>query len=166
MSVLLLNASYEPLAVVSWKRAVTLVVGGRAEVIETDADQVIRSAGGREVPLPQVVRLVQMVTFSGMRAPRAPRFSKAGLAARDGGRCQVKGCDDPGRTIDHVIPRSKGGEHSWENCVLMCRAHNNRKGDRMLDQLGWSLKRAPVAPIGTIVLSPIHVTRPEWAAWV
>lgn len=164
MSVLLLNASYEPLAVVSWKRAVTLVVGGRAEIVETDGARSIRSAGGIEFPLPQVVRLVQMVTFAGMRAPRTPRFSKAGLVARDRGSCQVSGCDERGTTVDHVMPRSKGGANSWENCVLMCRSHNSRKGDRALDQLGWTLKQRPVAPVAAIVLAP--APRPEWAPWL
>lgn len=163
MSVLLLNASYEPLAVVSWKRAVTLVVGGRAEIVETDEDRVIRSAGGTEFPFPHVVRLVRMVSFSGMRGQKAP-FSRAGLRVRDAGRCQVTCCDDRGETVDHVVPRSKGGGNSWENCVLMCRAHNARKGDRTLDDLGWTLKRAPIAPVGVISLVP--VVRPEWAAWV
>ncbi|MEM7091900.1 MAG: HNH endonuclease [Actinomycetota bacterium] len=163
MSVLLLNASYEPLAVVSWKRAVTLVVGGRAEIVETDGDRMIRSAGGREFPFPQVVRLMRMVSFSGMRAQR-PRFSRAGLVARDGGRCQVVGCDERGQTIDHVVPRSKGGAHTWENCVLMCHRHNNQKGDATLERLGWRLKRQPVAPAGAIALAPS--LPPEWAAWL
>ncbi len=70
MSVLLLNASYEPLTVVSWKRAMTLVISGRAEMVEQAGDRIVRSAGGAEFPLPQVVRLMQMVTFAGMRAHR------------------------------------------------------------------------------------------------
>lgn len=163
MSVLLLNASYEPLAVVSWKRAVTLVVGGRAEIVETDADRVIRSAGGREFPFPFVVRLMRMVSFAGMRGQTVP-FSRAGLRVRDEGRCQVARCEDRGETVDHVVPRSKGGVNSWENCVLMCRAHNSRKGDRTLADLGWSLKRAPSAPSGAIFL--VSAMRPEWTAWV
>lgn len=163
MSVLLLNASYEPLTTVSWKRAMSLVLTGRAELVEQDADRTIRSAGGTEFPFPQVVRLIQMITFAGMRSKDAPRFSKKALGVRDNRECQVADCDDHGSTIDHVVPRSRGGDTSWENCVLMCLEHNSRKGDRSLDELGWALKQAPVAPIGSIVFV---AARPEWDAWL
>ena len=163
MSVLLLNASYEPLAVVSWKRAVTLVLTGRAELVEQDGDRVVRSAGGREFPLPNVVRLVRMVAYAGMRSKATPRFSKTGLAVRDGRVCQVADCRERGSTVDHVLPTSRGGDTSWENCVLMCQAHNSRKGDRTLDELGWTLKQRPVAPAASLVaISP----RPEWETWL
>ncbi len=164
MSVLLLNASYEPLTVVSWKRAMTLVISGRAEMVEQAGDRIIRSAGGAEFPLPQVVRLMQMVTFAGMRARRSPRFSKAALSARDDRRCQVVKCDERGSTVDHLVPRSRGGATSWENCVLMCPAHNSRKGDKLLAELGWKLKRRPVAPAGSIVLAPARSS--EWGRWM
>ncbi len=164
MSVLLLNASYEPLAVVSWRRAMTLMVTGRAELVAQDGDRVVRSAGGAEYPWPQVVRLMQMVHFASMRAPVPPRFSKAALNVRDERSCQVTGCEDRGSTIDHVVPRSRGGETSWENCVLMCQRHNSRKGDRSLEQLGWTLKQRPAVPAGTIIASPAR--REEWARWV
>ena len=160
---LLLNASYEPLTVVSWKRAMTLVLAGRAEMVEQDGDRVVRSAGGSEFPLPNVVRLMQMVSFAGMRSKGAPRFSKAGLNVRDERVCQVRGCGERGTTVDHVVARSRGGDTSWENCVLMCRDHNSAKGDLSLDQLGWSLKRRPRAPAGAIVMV---TQRPEWEAWV
>ena len=163
MSVLLLNASYEPLTVVSWKRAMTLVLAGRAEMVEQDGDRVVRSAGGSEFPLPNVVRLMKMVSFAGMRSKGTPRFSKSGLNVRDERTCQVLGCDDRGTTVDHVTPRSRGGDTSWENCVLMCQSHNSAKGDRSLEELGWKLKRRPVAPSAAIVMV---TRRPEWDAWV
>ena len=78
MSVLLLNASYEPLAVVSWRRAMTLMVTGRAELVAQDGDRVVRSAGGAEYPWPQVVRLMQMVQFASMRKPAPPGFPSRG----------------------------------------------------------------------------------------
>ena len=165
MTVLLLNASYEPLAVVSWKRAVTLVVTGRAEMVEQDGSRVVRSAGGIEFPLPGVVRLMQMVSFASMRAKRSPNYSRAGLAARDNGECQVSGCDERGTTVDHVVPRSRGGDNSWSNCVLMCLSHNSRKGDRSLDELGWALKQRPVAPHGLMITLPA-TRRSEWTQWV
>jgi len=163
MSVLLLNASYEPLTVVSWKRAMTLVISGRAEMIEQAGDRVVRSAGGAEFPLPQVVRLMSMITYAGMRARRSPRFSKSALSARDNRRCQVAKCDERGSTVDHLVPRSRGGDTSWENCVLMCPPHNSRKGNQLLDELGWKLKRRPIAPVGAVVLSPARSS--EWSQW-
>lgn len=163
MSVLLLNATYEPLAVVSWKRAITLVLTGRAEMVEQDGDAVVRSAGGMEFPRPNVVRLKQMVRYAAMRSSRTPKFSKAGLTVRDGRECQVSGCDRRGSTVDHLLPTSRGGDTSWENCVLMCPEHNSRKGDRTMQQLGWTLKRRPAAPTMAVVVSPPR--RAEWAHW-
>ncbi len=162
MSVLLLNASYEPLAVVSWKRAMTLILTGRAELVTQDDDRVLRSAGGTEFPFPDVVRLLRMVSFAGMRDPSGVAFSKAALRARDGGRCQVSDCDERGDTIDHLVPSSRGGDTSWHNCVLMCRVHNATKDDRTLDEMGWSLKQRPTVPSGRLVLAS---RRPEWDAW-
>lgn len=163
MSVLLLNATYEPLTVVSWRRAITLVLAGQAEMVEQDGDRTIRSAGGAEFPRPNVVRLVKMVSFAALRKPQRIRFSRSALNARDENRCQVKDCDERGTTIDHVLARSRGGRTSWENCVLMCRQHNSRKGNRTLAELGWSLKKRPVAPYGTVIVRP--AARPEWARW-
>lgn len=165
MTVLLLNASYEPLTVVSWKRAMSLVLTGRAEMVEQNGDRIVRSAGGAEFPLPHVVRLMRMVNFAGMRRTGPPRFSKSMLTARDGRTCQVSNCADRGTTVDHLVPRSRGGATSWENCVLMCVAHNSQKGDRLLDQLGWTLKREPAAPVSAIVLRAAH-PHPEWDRWV
>jgi len=164
MSVLLLNASYEPLTVVSWKRAVTLMVSGRAEMVEQDGDRVVRSSGGAEFPLPQVVRLMRMVSFAGMRRARPPRFSKAALSVRDRRQCQVSGCADRGTTVDHIVPRSRHGATSWENCVLMCASHNSRKGDRLLSELGWTLRQKPVVPAATIMIVPAF--RDEWSQWM
>lgn len=164
MSVLLLNASYEPLSVVSWKRAITLVLTGRAEMVEQAGDKVIRSAGGAEFPLPHVVRLMNMVTFVGMRAHRTPRFSKTALTARDERRCQVANCDERGATVDHLVARSRGGDTSWENCVLMCQSHNSRKGDKLLSELGWKLKKKPIAPSSVVVLAPERSA--QWSNWL
>ena len=61
---------------------------------------------------------------------------------------RVAGCHRAGTTIDHVVPRSRGGEHTWENVVLMCKQHNRAKSDKFLSQLGWKLKRQPRAPRG------------------
>ncbi len=163
MSVLLLNATYEPLATVSWKRAMTLVITGRAEMVEQDGDRCVRSAGGQSFPLPQVVRLVRMVAFVGMRSQTRPRFSKSGLLARDRRICQVDPCAERGSTVDHVVPRSRGGQTTWENCVLMCQSHNSRKGNRLLDDLGWKLKQPPQAPRAAFAL--LAAQHPQWGHW-
>ncbi|MBN4047486.1 HNH endonuclease [Acidimicrobiaceae bacterium AH-315-P05] len=165
MSVLLLNASYEPLAVVSWKRAIGLVFTGRAEMVEQDGDRVVRSAGGLEFPRPNVVRLVRMVSFASMRVRRQPGFSKPGLVARDQSGCQVSGCDRRGDTIDHIVPKSTGGETTWENCVLMCARHNSAKASRSLADLGWTLKRPPRRPSAVLIIAAVE-HRPEWGGWL
>ena len=161
MQVLLLNASYEPLTTVSWKRAMTLVLTGRAEIIER-RDRTIRSSGGFEMPFPAVVKLVKMAIIP--RTGTVPLTRRA-LAARDGGKCQVVGCDDKGDTIDHVLPRSRGGQHVWTNVVLMCSPHNSNKDDRTLDELGWELKSVPRAPVAQVALVAAVVNDPLLAQW-
>ena len=147
MAVLLLNASYEPIAVVPVIRAVGLVLGGRAEVVAAAGSE-LRSER-LTMPVPAVARLLKMVSVP--YRGRVP-FTRGALEVRDEGRCQVTGCDRRGDTVDHVTPRSKGGRHCWENCVLMCHRHNNRKGDRSLEQMGWTLKRRPVAPRAAVAV--------------
>ncbi len=163
MSVLILNASYEPLTFVSWQRAIALVVGGRGELLEQDGDRVIRSSGGLELPWPAVVRLLSMVRTK--RAARVP-LTRQYLLARDGRVCQVSGCDRRGDTIDHLIPRSRGGRHDWLNVAVMCSRHNSQKGDQTLDELGWALKRAPKEPTRIMILTKRAKARQEWERWV
>src|SRR5690606_29897934 len=126
--VLLLNASFEPLRVITVRRALGLVISGKADLIVPNEDQIIRSTGGATFEVPAVVRLRRMV-----RVPfqaTAP-LSRRAIQTRDGHRCQVTGCSRKGQTIDHVVPRSKGGAHEWTNVALMCVRHNSLKGDRL-----------------------------------
>lgn len=159
--VLLLNASYEPLQIVSWQRAVTLVIGGKAEVLE-GRERTLRSAGGFSMQLPAVVRLVKMVA-----APRAGAvpLTKRALQARDRGVCQVAGCDERGSTVDHVIPRSRGGRHEWNNVALMCHDHNGAKDDKTLAELGWTLKADPARPSARIVMTTVVLNDPMMSQW-
>ena len=147
MSVLLLNASFEPLRVITVRRAIGLVLAGKADLVEA-GDTPLRSATATH-PVPVVVRLRYMVTVP--FTARVP-LNRRTLAARDGGVCQVTGCTRPGSTIDHVIPRARGGRHEWSNVAAMCPRHNNAKGDRLLDELGRTLKAQPRAPRGPLVL--------------
>lgn len=169
--VLLLNASYEPLRIVTARKAVELIVTGKAEPV-TDSDQVLRSPS-MTVNVPVVARLKAMVQvpFRG----RVP-LTRSALAARDGHRCQVAGCDRRGTTVDHVIPRSRfvatadmPSPHCWENVVWMCAGHNSAKDDRLLDELGWALKRRPVAPRGRLVLlvaAGMPAVPGDWEMWL
>lgn len=161
MQVLLLNATYEPLKLISDRRAVELIVTGKAHTV-AEGDLVMRSPS-IEVPVPVVARLVAMV-----KVPFHANvgFSKARLRVRDDGRCQVSGCERRGDTIDHLVPRSRGGITSWDNCVLMCERHNGAKGDRTLTELGWSLKSPARAPRNLIALSVPARRVPAWEPYL
>jgi len=157
---LLLNASFEPLCVVPVRRAVVLVLTHKAEVIEA-GDTALHSER-LTVPMPTVIRLTRYV-----RVPyrsRAP-LSRQGVLARDAHRCQY--CGSSAETLDHVLPRSRGGRHVWENLVAACRRCNHTKADRTLDELGWSLGRAPAAPRGAQRLLLGHGRwEPAWTPYV
>ena len=136
---LVLNATYEPLCVVPSRRAAVLVIAQRAEILH-DTGQALHSEH-LVVPVPSVIRLRTFVKVPYRR--RAP-LNRRGIFARDGHRCQY--CGDSAESIDHVVPRSKGGEHAWENVVAACRSCNVRKGDRLLHNTAMELRRRPAAP--------------------
>lgn len=162
--VLLLNATYEPLRVITTRRAVVLILDEKAEVIE-HKDGLFRSAS-TAMPVPAVIRLRYFVKIP-YRA-RLPLNRKA-VVARDGGVCQY-GCGRRGDTIDHVVPRSRGGQHRWENVVASCRKCNGKKDDRLLSELGWELARKPFAPKGTywlvVAMLPDGEVDPEWEPYL
>lgn len=138
---LVLNATYEPLCVVPERRALVLVLAQKADAVE-HTDRVARSQR-RADPLPSVVRLVRFV-----RVPRRAQvpLTRRAVFARDGGRCVY--CDSPATSVDHVIPRSRGGLHVWENVVSACRRCNHVKADRSVAELGWPMRHAPFRPVG------------------
>jgi 5-methylcytosine-specific restriction endonuclease McrA len=137
---LVLNASFEPLSIVSSRRAVCLVLDDKAELVEADDVEVLHSVS-IAVPLPVVVRLRYMV-----KTPRraATAVSRRAVFARDEYRCQY--CGDRADSIDHVVPRSRGGPHIWENLAAACRPCNTRKRDRTPDEAGMRLLRPCRAP--------------------
>jgi 5-methylcytosine-specific restriction endonuclease McrA len=139
---LVLNAGYEPLSVVSSRRAVCLVLADKAELVEAD-EGVLRSAY-LAVPEPTVVRLRYMV-----RVPRraVAAVSRRAVFARDEYRCQY--CGARADSIDHVVPRSRGGPHAWENLAAACRPCNMAKRDRTPDEAGMRLLRPCRAPRGS-----------------
>jgi 5-methylcytosine-specific restriction endonuclease McrA len=139
--VLVLNASYEPLNVCSVRRAHVLVFKGKAEVIER-LEKPLRSAVA-EFVWPHVIRLLSYV-----RVPKSVqrKISRRALFARDAWRCQYCGTEHGKLTLDHVVPRSRGGESVWENVVTSCAPCNLRKGDRTIEEAGMRLKHPPRAP--------------------
>ena len=137
---LVLNATYEPIGVVSSRRGIILVLSEKADIIH-QGDGQWRSER-MELASPSVVRLRYYVDVPYRR--RAPLHRRT-LFARDDHECQY--CGRPAECIDHVHPRSRGGPHVWENVVACCRACNLAKGDRLLsDSPQFRLRRRPVAP--------------------
>jgi 5-methylcytosine-specific restriction endonuclease McrA len=138
---LVLNASYEPLCVVPGRRAVVLLLTDKAIAVEEGEDTL--HSEHRSVPVPVVVKLTRYVKVP--YASTVPLTRRA-VFARDGGRCQY--CSAPATSLDHVVPRSRGGAHSWENVVSACARCNHVKADRGVAELGWRLRRPPEAPTG------------------
>jgi 5-methylcytosine-specific restriction endonuclease McrA len=136
---LVLNATYEPLCVVSERRAVVLVLSDKADLVH-DSGEAMHSER-LTVAVPSVVRLR---TFVHVPFQRRASISRRGVFVRDGGRCQY--CGNRAESIDHVVPRSRGGQHVWENVVAACRRCNTTKRDRYLDETGMHLQREPRAP--------------------
>ncbi|OGP76591.1 MAG: HNH endonuclease [Deltaproteobacteria bacterium RBG_16_49_23] len=140
---LLLNSTFEPLRVVTWKKAIIMVMLGKVEVIE-EYERAIRGICV-SIPLPAVLRLNR---FIGRKTPIV-KFSRQNLYVRDRGVCQYCGTpfEHKELTYDHVVPRSKGGQTEWTNVVTCCTPCNLRKGGRTPEEAGMPLIRKPKAPI-------------------
>lgn len=159
---LLLNSTYEPLKVISWQRAITLMWLGKVEVVRS-YEKDIRSVTFK-VRMPAVVRLLRFVR----RKQPQVSFSRRNLFARDNNSCQYcgRGRETPELTYDHVIPRSQGGKTDWTNIVTCCVECNRRKGGRTPEQAGMRLHRVPKRPEhlpGMITVTIGVKTAPE--AW-
>ncbi len=140
--VLLLNITYEPLKIINWKKAITLLILGKVEVLEEYRTEV-RSVSFT-VRLPSVVRLLRMV-----KRPRTPvKFSRQNIYARDKYRCQYCGqkFSSEELTYDHVIPKSRGGRTEWSNIVTCCVDCNRKKGGKTPEEAGMKLIRKPIKP--------------------
>lgn len=145
MNVLLLNGDWQPIRVLSTKRAIVLVLTEKAEVLVEGTGE-WRSAS-TTVKIPQVIRLKRFVQIP-FRA-KIP-LSNAAVLKRDHYKCAY--CGHRANTVDHIIPKSRGGKHMWENCVAACRPCNARKADKLLDEIGWKLHVTPRIPTGTVWL--------------
>ena len=140
---LLLNSTFEPLKVVTWKKAIIMVMLGKVEVVE-EYGRIIRGVRFN-LRLPAVIRLKRFIK----KGAPIVKFSRQNLYGRDRGKCQYCGTpfEHKELTYDHVIPRSKGGQTEWTNVVTCCMACNHKKGGRTPEEAGMSLIRKPKAPI-------------------
>lgn len=158
--VLLLNATFEPLCAVSARRAIVLLLKGKAEALERDGCAF--HSERLTIAIPSVIRLLYYV--------KVPYYGRANLSrravfARDSWKCQY--CGGTAETVDHLVPRSRGGEHTWENVVAACKRCNGRKRDKLPTEAGLKLHKKPGAPRGPVTVSlEIGPMRPEWERYL
>ena len=157
---LLLNATYEPLCVVSSRRAIVLVLAEKAEPVDSSDDVV--HAALISLPVPVVVRLTRFVRVP---YPASVPLSRRAVFTRDGQTCVY--CGGSATSIDHVVPRSRGGTHTWDNVVAACRRCNHTKADRSLAEMGWALPHPPRTPSGAAWrLLGTRSVDPRWHEWL
>jgi 5-methylcytosine-specific restriction endonuclease McrA len=154
--VLVLNATYEPVNVCTVRRAVVLLLKEKAEVIE-HAERELHSTS-TTIQRPVVIRLVTYVP----RDTHRRKITRRAVFARDNWTCQYCGSRSQ-LTVDHVVPRSKGGGSTWDNIVASCAPCNRRKGDALLRQSGMHLTRPPRTPSPHVFIQVASPTIP--AAW-
>ncbi len=158
---LVLNATYEPLSVVSGRRAVVLLLREKADVVA--AGETVWHSERMSMPVPSVIRLRHFVKVPYAR--RVP-LNRRAVFARDDARCQY--CGRAAENLDHVVPRSRGGTHTWENVVAACRPCNNRKGNRLPVEAGLALRRSPRAPRrhGWLLVALSAPPDPSWTPYL
>lgn len=157
---LVLNATMEPLCIVEPRRAVVLVLSGKADVVSANGHR-FRSAQ-LDIPSPSVLRLRRFVHVP---YRRRAALSRRGVFVRDDGTCQY--CGAPAENVDHVLPRSRNGPHEWENVVAACRRCNSRKEDRTPAEAGMVLARRPFAPRAAFwLVVAVGGVHEEWAPYL
>jgi len=164
MRTLVLTQGYQPHGVVSWRRGILLSFGGKVEVLER-YDEVARSPSVA-IPIPSVVRLLR----HHRRGRQRVRFCRENVLRRDGYTCAYCGGQPSLRdlTLDHVVPRARGGRTTWENVVTACRECNCAKGSMTLAQAGYTLTTRPKAPrwLPSRDVSLGHSTPESWEPWI
>jgi 5-methylcytosine-specific restriction endonuclease McrA len=157
---LVLNASMEPLCVVEARRALILVLGGKADVVLSNGHR-FRSEH-LDLSAPSVIRLRRFVTVP---YRRRAALSRRGVFIRDDHVCQY--CGRQAENVDHVIPRSRQGPHDWENVVAACRRCNSRKKDRTPAEAGMTLRRLPYAPRASFwLVVAVGGLHPDWTDYL
>lgn len=161
--VLLLNITYEPLTTVGLHRAVSLVLAEKADILHNDPTGLVLHSTSANLAAPSVIRLRRYI-----RVPHRSRvpLTRAALMRRDNYLCAY--CGGAADSIDHVIPRSRGGAHVWENCVASCTRCNHRKADRLISEIGWTLRWDPLAPRGAHwrLIGAARDGDPQWATYL
>ncbi|MBI9051044.1 MAG: HNH endonuclease [Anaerolineaceae bacterium] len=143
-SVLVLNANYEPINICNYRRAIGLILSDKAIMIENGRGTI--HTARTSLQLPSVIRLQKMI-----RRPRPTIcFSRTEIFRRDNFTCQYCGRKTRRLTIDHIIPRSRGGSNTWENVVTSCPVCNHRKGGKLLEETNMRLVKPIKAPPNTI----------------
>jgi len=139
--VLILNGNYEPLAICNVPKAIILLYLYKAELVSAFEGKAVHSVNAA-IPFPSVIRLSNYV-----RVPfKKVILSRKNILRRDGHRCQYCGSSSGSLTVDHIMPRSRGGEDSWENLVSACLRCNNRKGSHTPDEAEMPLMKRPIRP--------------------
>jgi 5-methylcytosine-specific restriction endonuclease McrA len=139
--VLILNQSYEPVGICSPKKALVLLILSKAEMVAERKNRVVRTVN-KTFPFPSVIKLNSYV-----RVPfKKVELSRKNILRRDGHQCQYCGKTGQDMTIDHIIPKSKGGQETWENLVTACNRCNNRKGNTTPEDAGLVLISKPRKP--------------------
>jgi len=160
-STLLLNASFEPIKIIPWERAITLFFLGKVEVVDS-YEREVRSVS-LAIKVPAVVRLLRYIHLS----KRRPPLSRFNLLARDNFECQYCGCpmSMADSTVDHILPRSQGGQTNWQNVVVACHPCNRKKGGRTPTQARMALRKEAAIPEWLPVLTvKFHKRMPS--AWL
>ncbi len=159
--VLVLNASYEPLNITSWRRAIILLLKDKAEQVEHNGRLIYDS-----IPLPTVIRLRHYVHVPYKEIP----LTRRNVLYRDSHQCQYCGCYGEDLTIDHVIPRSRYGGDTWDNVVSACVRCNVKKGNRTPKEAGMPLIRPPRRPHSSLYFEISKIVRAgthqEWSKYV
>ncbi|MFQ5431519.1 MAG: HNH endonuclease [Nitrospinota bacterium] len=161
LKVLVLNNSFAPLHFTAARRAIVMVITGRAEQIECDG--IMIHTFTTQFPCPTVIRLNRFIKIP--RWGTVP-FSKKNVLRRDRKTCQYCGADNVELTIDHIIPRSVGGSSNWLNVVAACKRCNSKKSDRTLEKSGLRLRNKPHVPkFMTLMTQPDTVPESFTNAW-
>jgi len=164
MSVLLLDCTYEPLRIISWTKAMTLVISGDAEVVEEKTEEFVRSTS-RIFKMPSVIR-----QLSKFRKRGEIQFSRINVYLRDNWTCQY--CAERKQTkeltFDHVIPRAQGGLTNWQNIVAACQPCNAKKAYMTPEQAGMKLVKKPIKPkwLPAQVIVRITSMPEEWTPYI
>jgi len=138
----LLNADYTFLNLVNWKRAVCLMAKGKVEVVK-DSPRIIRNGSGVELKVPAVMRLIKLIRTI---YRSSVTFTKRNVLIRDRFKCAYCGARREKLSIDHIIPKSRGGKMTFENCVAACKPCNLKKGGRTPNEARMYLKVRPYQP--------------------